>query len=353
MHRLTCEVGRGVGQARLLRYEALNQLLQSPYHDLVASVLRQTSRPAEPPELLRPDERPVGPLLTRSAGIGQRNWQRLRQPVGVLQVQGASYALQGMLVAGGLGCTLGRSLVPMLARAWSRAEGEARSPSDASRRCVEHFPVVLQEEELHDAGVVPPSTPQPGGLVADPQQSSVRLRRLDRPGRPTARLRPGSRRSRCWSGCCSRPASRRVACGSATSAWLIAGSAFASAVMKASIAARDDCPDQASRSALLRTATVCHQGESVPEAEDLLNSHDPADFRLRDDDDRPGGHGPTGRVARRGAGRRRVVRAPDAVLPRHGRGRAAPRSGRGRVPARYDPSRRAGVVLEQGSRILA
>ena len=136
----------------------------------------------------------------------------------------------------------------------------------------------------------------------------------------------------------------------ATSAWLIAGSAFASAVMEASLAARDECPDQASRSALLRTATVCHQGESV--AEDLLNSHDPADFRLATTMiGRAGMALPDASLAEGLAGDESSVRQTLYCLGMAGDARLRGLAGDASLPATTRDA--AGWWLEQGPRILA
>lgn len=343
VHRLANEVGRGVGQARLLRHEALNQLLQSPYHDLVASVLRETAD--QPGHQNFYDltsvlsDHPSPELLAWAA-------QRLASP-SVFQVQGASYALQGMLVAGGLGLHHWRSMVPMLARAWSQAEGDAPRRATLAQVC-RALPVVLQEE-ARDAGVVPPPPPPQAAWTRtrnNPQYAfaasiaRAACRRLDHPEEPLL--------ERLLFEACFETRGVRMA----SSTWSIAGSAFARAVMEASLAARDDCPDQASRSALLRTATVCHQGESVPEAEDLLDSHDPVDFRLA-----------TTMIGRAGmalrdsslaeglAGDESSVRQTLYCLGMAGDARLRSLAGDASLPATTRDA--AGWWLEQGPRILA
>ncbi len=236
-------------------------------------------------------------------------------------------------------------MVPMLARAWSRAEGDAARRAIIAQVC-RALPVVLQEEA---------ATPGWGRRRRPAQVAWPRTR-----NNPQYAFAASIARAACPGSTPEEPLLERLLFEAgfetrgvrmATSAWLIGGSAFAHAVMETSLAVRDECPDQASRSALLRTATVCHQGESVPEAENLLDSPDPVDFRLATTMiGRAGMALPDVSLAEGLAGDESSVRQTLYCLGMAGtRGSG---SGRGRsLPATTRAAAR--WWLEQGSRILA
>ena len=152
-------------QARLLRHEALNQLLESPYPALVASVLRETADRSRPPELLRPDERPLRPPLTRLLAWAAQRSRARRVPGARRVVRPAGHARRrwpGSAPLALAGSDAGPRLV---------TGGGRRGPPSDARAGVPRAPRG-PSGGARDAGVVPPATAPTGGLVAHPQQSS-------------------------------------------------------------------------------------------------------------------------------------------------------------------------------------
>ena len=100
--------------ARMTRYEALALLRCSAYGDLVDSVLREMVLDPGHPGHLPPDERPLGAADARPAPLGRNHAAPRVDP----RRPGASFALQSMLVIGGLRVEDWESLVPHFTSAW-------------------------------------------------------------------------------------------------------------------------------------------------------------------------------------------------------------------------------------------
>ena len=341
----------GSGRPGCSRYEALNLLLAAARTTTWSStsVLRESADQPGHQNFVRPDERPVATTPDRSCWHGPRN---AASSPSVFQVRGASYA-----VAGHARRRLGWSLHDWRRAACRCSTGPGSRPraTPLAERCVAQVcrstSAVVLQDELRDAGVVPPSTRPQVAWSRTRSNPSVQLRRLDRPSRRDA----GSaiRRSRCWQRllfeACFEPRGVRMA---------------TSDLVARRLAVRARGLERASRPATTartrRAAARCcaRRRRSATSGDERARGRAPA---RRPTIPRTSGSPTTmigdGRAwpyrtrRSRGAGRRRVVRAPDAVLPRHGRGRAAPRiwPGTRRCPATTRAAAR--WWLEQGSRI--
>ena len=128
VRRLADELCRSVDgrRPRLTRYEALALLRCSAYGDLVDSVLREM--------ILDPDTQVIYDLtsvLSDHPTPALLHWAgAMLRHESIVVARGASYALQSMLVAGGLRVEDWEGLVPHFTSAWHDAG------SDATRRTV-------------------------------------------------------------------------------------------------------------------------------------------------------------------------------------------------------------------------
>jgi transcriptional regulator with XRE-family HTH domain len=265
VRRLADEMCRSVGMVTFLtRYEALARLRCSAYGDLVGSVLQEMALEPDHPVVFNLmsvlSERPTADLL---------HWAgTLLGHESLLVAQGASYALQSMLVVRGLSVEDWESLVPQFTRAW------LDDGSDAARRAVltdlcAALPPVVQSRIRSTCRVE--AEPPPG-----PQVWSR--------GRRNAHY--GFARSIAGAACArlghhEEPLLERLLFEAmfdprgvrmSTSTSFTAASPFAGALAQLLIERRGDAPDEASRSAALRVATSCHAGEELPAADPLLRS---------------------------------------------------------------------------------
>ena len=127
VRRLAEELRRSVGvPAEVTRYEALAQLRCSAYGDVVDSVLREM--------VLEPDSQviyPVTSVLSEQPTPALLRWAgAMLSHESIHVARGASFALQNMLVIGGLWVEDWEGLVPHFTSAWHDAE------ADATRRTV-------------------------------------------------------------------------------------------------------------------------------------------------------------------------------------------------------------------------
>jgi hypothetical protein len=271
VRRLADELCRSVGAAaHLTRYEALALLRCSAYAELVETVLREL--------ILDPDAQVVYDLtsvLSENPTPEVLHWAgTMLRHESIVVARGASYALQNMLVAGGLPAEDWESLVPLFEKAWHEAG------ADATRRAV--------LTDLCDA--LPP-------LVQEPIRSACRIGAEPPPGpqvwsRSRDNVHYGFARS--IAGAASgqlshheEPLLERLVFEALfdprgvrmyTSTELLASSPFARVLAPALIAGRGHGPDEVSRSAALRVATSCHAGEVLPAADPLLRSRNAAEL---------------------------------------------------------------------------
>ena len=269
VRRLADELFRSVQVvARLTRYEALALLRCSAYGDLVDSVLREM--------ILEPDAQ-VGydltdvlsakptPALLRWAGAMLRHES-------IAVARGASFALQGMLVIGGLRVEDWESLVPHFTSAWHDA--------DATRRTVltdlcAALPPPVQAQIRNKCRIE--AEPPPGPQVWSRTRRSAHY---------------GFARSIAGDACArlghhEEPLLERLLFEAmydprgvrmATSAMVLAVTPFARALAPVLVERRGDGPDEAGRSAAMRIAVWCHAGEELPAADPLLRTGNAQEF---------------------------------------------------------------------------
>ena len=176
VRRLADELCRSVGVvAELTRYEALALLRCSAYGDLVDSVLREM--------VLDPDAQVVYPLtsvLSEQPTPALLHWAgAMLRHESILVAQGASYALQSMLVIGGLRVEDWESLVPHFTSAWHDAE-RGRDAANGADRPVRRAPpdgAVADPQHVPGRGRAASRT---AGLVPQQAQRPLRVRPLDR-----------------------------------------------------------------------------------------------------------------------------------------------------------------------------
>jgi hypothetical protein len=274
VRRLADELCRSAAvAAELPRYEALAQLRCSVYGDLVGTVLREL--------ILDPDAQVVYPftsVLSEHPTPALLHWAgTMLRHESIVVAQGASYALQSMLVIGGLTVEDWESLVPQFTSAW-HDDG-----SDAARRTL-----------LADlCAALPPSVQAQVRSTCCPVE-------VEAPAGPQVWSR-GRRnghyrfaRSIAGAACAQlghheEPLLERLLFEAmfdprgvrmSNASLLIASSPFAGVLAPLLVERRGDGPDEASGYAALRVAASCHAGEELPAADPLLASADPTEFEL-------------------------------------------------------------------------
>jgi hypothetical protein len=182
VRRLAEEMCRSVGMVTFLtRYEALARLRCSAYGDLVGSVLQEM--------VLEPHHQALFNLmsvLSERPTAGLLHWAgTLLGHESVVVVQGASYALQSMLVVGGLRVEDWESLVPQFTRAWHDDGSDATRRAVLTDLCAALPPLVQSRIRSTCRGRARPAS-RTAGLVPQPEERALRVRALDR----RRRLRP-------------------------------------------------------------------------------------------------------------------------------------------------------------------
>jgi transcriptional regulator with XRE-family HTH domain len=277
VRRLADELGRSVAfTARLTRYEALALLRCSAYGDLVDSVLREM--------ILDPDAQAIYDLtsvLSESPTPALLQWAgTMLRNESIIVARGASYALQSMLVIGGLPVHDWEGLVPHFARAWHDAGSDPTRRTVLTDLCAALPPPVqaqIRETCRVEAGSTPGSPPEPpawsrsrrsahhGFARSIAADACARLRHHEEPLLERLLLEA-----------MFDPRGVRMA----TSTMLLASSPFARVLAPLLVERRGDGPDAASRPAALRIALWCHNGEEVPDADALLEAGETTDFEL-------------------------------------------------------------------------
>jgi hypothetical protein len=271
VRRLADELCRSVTvTARSTRYEALALLRCSAYGDLVDSVLREmvldpgaqvvdrlTSVLAEQPT----------PALVQWAGT-------LLRHESIQVARGASYALQGMLVTGGLPVTDWERLVPRIEDAWHGDGPDAMRRAMLTDLCAA-LPPSMQERIRRTCQVEPPPPPGPQAWSRSRSNAHYGFARSIA-GAACARLRHHEEPllERLLFEAMFDPRGVRR---SNAPLWL-ASSPFARVLAPVLVERHGDGPDGASGAAALRIAVWCHGGEEVPDAEALLGSRDAGEF---------------------------------------------------------------------------
>lgn len=270
VHRMADELGRSIGAAEQTRYEALALLRCSEYADVADCVLREM--------ILDPDAQLMYLLtsvLAENPTPALLDWAgRMLGHESILVAQGSSYALQSMLVVGGLRAADWDALVPHFTRAWGEADATRRAV--LTQLCSALPPSVQsQVRATCPVGV----EPAPGPRVWSRSRrnahygfarsiASAACARLDHPEEPLL--------ERLLFEAMFDPRGVRMS----TATYLIGSSPFARVVVPLLVEGRDLGPDDASRDAALRVATGCHGGEELAVVDPLLGSADVTEFEL-------------------------------------------------------------------------
>ncbi len=271
VRRLALELCRSVGLARYLRYEAMLTLRRSPYGDVVAQVVDRVVRD--------PDLQVVEDLVNSVAELptpAAVTWcAGLLQDASVYLVQVASWAVQGMLVTGGLALDGWRGVPPALDAAWSAAEG------DVTRREIyselwSALPPELQQQVTAVRPPAPPAGSGPRVWTRNRQNAHYEFAlRLAHTVTSDAGLPDDPMLARLLFEAMFEPRGVRMA----TSTRLLASSPFAATLRRLLITERAHAPAASAAPAVARVAAFFHDSGDLPEVESLLTSPDPAEFR--------------------------------------------------------------------------
>jgi hypothetical protein len=266
VRRLADELGRSVGPAHVARYEALAQLRTSAYGDLVAAVCREL--------LLDPDNQlhyHLTSVLSDCPSVELVRWfgGLLRHP-STFVARGASYALQNMLVIGGLGIREWASVVPGVVSAWEHADGDPVRNGILAHLCAA-IPPELQAEVRRAVDITAPEAAGPrtwsrtrGNVHYEfarsvAAEACARLRHRDEP-----------LLERLVFEALFDPRGVRMSNAMLT----LTSSPFAGELMTLLAERRTRAPDAATGAACLRVSTACHHGEEVPFVVDWLETED-------------------------------------------------------------------------------
>jgi hypothetical protein len=188
--------------------------------------------------------------------------------------RGASYALQGMLVTGGLPVTDWERLLPQVEEAWHDDGVDATRRAMLTDLCAA-LPPAMQERIRRTCPVEPPAAPGPQAWSRSRSNAHYAFARSIASA-ACARLRHHEEPllERLLFEAMFDPRGLRR---SNAPLWL-ASSPFARVLTPLLVERRGDGPDGASRPAALRTAVWCHGGEEVPDLDALLDSRDADGF---------------------------------------------------------------------------
>ncbi|MFC4785438.1 helix-turn-helix domain-containing protein [Nocardioides sp. MAHUQ-72] len=270
VHRLCLETARSVRTARFTRVEALVTLRLSAYDDLVDDVVRAV--------VSEPDSRnfwdvmdaltyrPTPSLLAWGGGL-------LSDP-SVYRMRGASYALQNMLVVGGLGLDDWSTVVPLVEAAW-RDAGDDPERTGVLKQLWAALPPPLQERYAGSCRPDPAPTSGPTVWVRTRQNPHyVYAETLARAACAQRGLADEPMLARLLFEAMFDP--RGVRMSAAT--LLLGCSPFGAAVVRPLLEEQDSCPDETSRVAATRVAAYCSTGEDLPGVGRLLESPDGQEF---------------------------------------------------------------------------
>lgn len=270
IRRMADELGRSLGTAEQTRYEALALLRCSAYADVVDSVLREM--------VLDPDAQLIyhfTSVLSENPTPALLDWAgRMLGHESTLVAQGSSYALQSMLVVGGLRAADWDHLVPHFTRAWDEADPTRRA---LLTQLCSTLPPSVQSTIRATCPVRVEPAPGPRIWSRSRRNAhygfarSIATAACARMGHPEEPLL-----ERLLFEAMFDPRGVRMS----TATYLIASSPFARVVVPLLIERRDQGPDDASREAALRVATGCHGGEELAVVDPLLASADVTEFEL-------------------------------------------------------------------------
>lgn len=268
--RLAREVCRGVSAARLIRVHALLRLLEGPYAELAAGVLRR--------EVEDPDHQNFYDLtgvLSHHPTPETARWGcDLLRSSSIFQVRGGSYLLQGLMLVSGLSLQTWSDLVPQLERAWSQSVGDP-ARAEAVAQVASALPPSVQRQFSERSGLrpAPPRPPvtwsRSRGSVHYAFASAVAREACVRLGVPEEPLL-----ARLLFEAFFEPRGVRRSLAGV----YLAHSAFAGVLPRVLLDSLDEGPDPVSRTAALRVTAFCHTGLEPLPVEPLLDSGDDADL---------------------------------------------------------------------------
>lgn len=270
VHRMAGELGRSIGTAERTRYEALALLRCSAYADVVDSVLREM--------ILDPDVQVMSFLtsvLSENPTPALLHWAgEMLGHESTLVAHGASYALQSMLVVGGLRAGHWDDLVLHVTRAWRAADATRRAM--LTQLCSALPPSVqAQIRATCPVEIEPPAGPRDFSRSRRNAHyafaRSIAAAACARVGHPEEPLL-----ERLLFEAMFDPRGVRMV----TSTFLIAASPLAGALVPLLVEGRERGPDDASREGALRVAAAVHGGEALSVVDPLLESADATEFEL-------------------------------------------------------------------------
>lgn len=272
VHRLIDELGRTTGCAHQTRYDALTRLRHSPYGNLLQEVVQEVALTPQTQAMEAAlgvlSERPTTELLD---WVGQ-----LLAHESISVTRGAAYALQNMLVVGGLSGSEWLHFVPHFVTAWRR------DPADERRRSIlEQVHAALPESlarRIRTSCEVGREAPR-GTQTWARSRDNVHYEFARRLARETcARLdhRDEPLLERLLFEAMYDPRGVRMSTATST----LAGSAFADTVVHVLVEQHLNGPDPSSGSAAFRVAMVCYDRGSLPDLSPLLTSPDDARFEV-------------------------------------------------------------------------
>ncbi|MBB6626909.1 hypothetical protein H5V45_06200 [Nocardioides sp. KIGAM211] len=271
VRRLVHELLRSTTTAHITRYGALLELLGSPYRPLVETFVRaQVLAPGTP----RIDwltsvlsDAPTAPTLAWCAGLLDHEADHV--------VQAGSWALQSMLVAGGLSAADWATVVPAFHRAWHDGAADPDVRRTALTQLWQAFPPPLRLATGRTCNVAVDPVPTPHSWVR---------------GRDNAHYE--------WASAVSRTACRRMSQSEepllerlvfeaafdprgvrkVIARFQLLASPFGDTIVEVMLESADRAPDAEARRSILQAAAFLHRGQPVRTVDRLLASADGHDF---------------------------------------------------------------------------
>ncbi len=269
--RLSLELNRAVGTARFTRHQALGQLAGGAYGAVVEATVRAIVHDPAAQNFWD-----LVDVLGERATPSSLEWVAtlLRDP-SIYRMRGASYALQAMLVVGGLDL-----------ESWARALAHVQQACLDARADPERTAVLAQLCAAVPArlrALVPDASRPEHGEPQGPTVWSRSRRNLHYVLAESAARAACARRGQSEEPLLARLLFeamfdlRGVRMSGATV--LLAFSPFAADLVQVLLEERDTYPDEVSRTAALRVAAFCHVDGDLPGTTSLVASADPTEFQ--------------------------------------------------------------------------
>ncbi len=270
VRRLAVELGRAVGPAHLLRYEALAHLRSSAYGDVVEQVFRKIG--PTPALKLWFD---LLSVVTDRATPDLLDWAgELLTHESVAVTEGASHGLQNMLVVGGLSPADWTAWIPHFERAWRDAGKDAAQRQVLSQLCAA-LPRSLQARIRRTCQVE--QEPSAGPRDWSRSRRNVHYEYATSLARAVC-THVGHREEPLLARLMFEAMFDQRGARVVTSLVLVGASLFGAPLVPVLVEGLDRAPDEASRRAVLRLIASCHRGEELPAAAAWLDAEDADEF---------------------------------------------------------------------------